>query len=114
MKLFMPKEIFGKYVDNYIEEFSQRYNQKPDYSNKCLCEINCNGIRRINHLLVHPHQEDYRCYERIKRIISRNPKVGFSLFAMGGKGENRVNAIGNFPNLKILRKIEDLDDLFLK
>jgi hypothetical protein len=63
--------------------------------------------------LIHPHQEDYRCYERIKRIIRNNPNIDFNLFAMGGKGENRVRAIGNFPNLKILRKIGDLDDLFL-
>jgi len=112
-KLFMPREVFGRYINPFIKEFCDRYKVYPEYAGKCLCEVEDRNLIG-EHNFLHPHPYNYECCMKIGKVIQENPEFKFYLFAMGGNGKKRISYIGHFPNLIPIRTIIDLDRIFGK
>ena len=106
----MPKEKFKQYIDNFIKDFSKKYNIRPEYAGGCLCEEKEIMLNHPEIALVHPHDSSY-CHEIIKYIIADNPGTDFYLFAIGGGGDKKIQGIGDFSNLTPIRGEGDLERL---
>lgn len=102
VKLFMPYEIYGDYINTYIIEVLKDYNIHLNYCKKCLCESNPKELSKREIYFIHPHRKK-DCYEKISRIINENPNNEFYVFAMGNSsGKERKDIIGKYNNLEYI------------